>query len=372
MIRLPPSSLTADLARARRRRRGPRWQKAGGHNLILVFTEPDDLPRSALAGALQDLWGFTAVSLEYQPVGFGSHHWLAVNEAGERLYATADDLPGKRTGQDTTDHTLDRLRDAFGTALALREEAGLGFVIAPLRTAAGQAVARVSERYSLVIHPYVDGTVAGEDGEFTRAGDRKAVVDLLIQVHRARAGHPRTDDFVVPYLGRLQAMIDHPDGDGRSGPYAQPAQQLLRAHAGDLQSLIAAYGRLAARVAAQPERRVITHGEPHAGNVIIAAAGPVLIDWDTVLAAPPERDLWDLAGGDPSLLDYYAAVTGTAIDGTALSLYRLRFDLAEVSEYLCLFQAPHGDNADTQEAWRNLQHHLRPAERWPSLGGRSE
>jgi hypothetical protein len=339
-----------------------------------VFTEPDDLPHCALAGAVQDLWGFTAASLEYQPVGFGSHHWLVTGEAGEagkRLYATADDLAAKRrTEQDTTDHTFGRLRQAFGTALALREEAALDFVVAPLRTAAGQAVARVSERYSLVIHPYVTGTTAGQDGEFASAGDRKAVVDLLIELHRARAGHPSTDDFVVPHLDKLRAMIGHPGGDWRSGPYAQPAQQLLRAHARDLQVLITEYQSLGRRAAAQPERMVITHGEPHAGNVIATANGPVLIDWDTVLVAPPERDLWDLAGDDPALLDHYAGVTGTEIDPLALSLYRLRFDLAEVSEYLCLFQSPHEDTADTRESWKNLQHHLQPAERWPSLVGR--
>src|ERR1700733_2665306 len=87
---------------------GARLRKADGRNLIPVFTEPADLPRSALASALQDLWGFTAASLEYQPVGFGSHHWLATNGAGERLYATADDLAAKRrTAQDTTGHSFD-------------------------------------------------------------------------------------------------------------------------------------------------------------------------------------------------------------------------------------------------------------------------
>jgi spectinomycin phosphotransferase len=232
-------------------------------------------------------------------------------------------------------------------------------------------VARLSERYSLVVHPYVTGTVAGGDGEFTSAGDRKSVIDLLTQIHRARAGPPRADDFVVPRLDELQAVIRDPGGDWRSGPYAKSAQELLRAHARDLHVLIGYYRSLARKVAAQPERMVITHGEPHAGNVIATKTGLVLIDWDTVLLAPPERDLWALAGDEPSLLDRYAAATGTEIDHGVLSLYRLRFDLAEVCEYLFLFRSCHEDTADTQESWRNLQHHLRPAERWPSLVERS-
>jgi spectinomycin phosphotransferase len=336
-----------------------------------VFTEPDDLPKTILAGALQSHWRFTAVSVEYQPVGFGSHHWLATDGAGGRLFATANDLTAKRrTAQDTADDALDRLRHAFGTALALREEAGLDFVVAPLRTAAGPAVVRLSGRYSLVAHPYVTGTAAGEDGEFTHGGHRKDVVDLLIRLHGARAGGPRTDDFVVPRLDALQAVAPHSSEAWRGGPYAQPAQELLRTHARDLQALIAAYHHLASRTSAQPERMVITHGEPHGANVIVTADGLALIDWDTVLLAPPERDLWDLAGDEPALLDRYAAATGTEIDNEALLLYRLRFDLAEVAEYLSLFRSPHGDTADTQESWKNLQHHLRPAERWPDLTDR--
>jgi hypothetical protein len=97
-----------------------------------VLTEPDDLPDIAVADALQDLWGFTVASLEYQPVGFGSHHWLATDATGRRLFATADDLAAKRrTAHETTDDAFDRLCHAFGTAKALRGDAGLNFVVAP-------------------------------------------------------------------------------------------------------------------------------------------------------------------------------------------------------------------------------------------------
>lgn len=333
-----------------------------------MFTEPPDLPPSVLTGALADQWGFTAASLEYQPVGFGSHHWLATAPSGERLFATADDLIAKqRTAHDTADGVFGRLGHALRTALALRDEAGLTFVVAPLRTVAGQVAARLSGRYSLVVHPYVTGTEAGQDGEFTNPADRQAVVDLLTQVHRAQVSPPRADDFVVPHLDALQALIQQDHGAWRSGPYAQRAQDLLREHTGDLGTLIAAYHRLAGQAAAQPERMVITHGEPHAGNVIITADGLALIDWDTVLLAPPERDLWGLADDDPALLGYYTAATGTQIADEALSLYRLWFDLAEVGEYLTRFQSQHEDTADTEESWKNLQHHLRPAERWPTL-----
>lgn len=51
---------------------------------------------------------------------------------------------------------------------------------------------------------------------------------------------------------------------------------------------------------------VVTHGEPHPGNVIRTSHGLRIIDWTTVQMAPPERDLWmltsaftDMIGADP-------------------------------------------------------------------------
>jgi hypothetical protein len=74
-----------------------------------VFTRPDDLPEAVLAGALRDGWGFTPASLEYQAVGFGSHHWLATDARGGRVFATVDDLTARlRTRQDTADAAFGR------------------------------------------------------------------------------------------------------------------------------------------------------------------------------------------------------------------------------------------------------------------------
>jgi hypothetical protein len=328
------------------------------------------LPEGVIAEALEEFWDFRTSSLVYQPMGFGSHHWLATDPTGSRLFATVDDLLAKlHTVRDSADAAFARLAAAFATARALRTEAGLSFVIAPMPAANGQLVTRLSNQYSLVIHPYVDGEPAGQDGEFARAEDRHAVVDMLAQIHAARVGHPRADDFAVPKLDTVQVIIDQAGAEWDSGPYARPAQELLEVHVRDLSALIDAYKGMANRVAASPERMVITHGEPHASNVIATGGGLLLIDWDTALLAPPERDLSHLADDDPSVLRRYTEATGTTIDGEALTLYRLWWDLSEVAGYLDLFRAPHEDTADTRESWVNLKQYLRPAERWPMLVG---
>ncbi len=334
-----------------------------------MFTRPADLAQDALAEALCDRWQFAPASLEYQPVGFGSHHWLATSADGARLFATADHLAARlRTAADTTEAAFGRLRSAFATALSLRTDAALAFVVAPIPASDGQVLARLAGQYSLVVHPYLAGIQAGPDGEFADGRDRIATLNMLIQLHRAHAARPGTDDFIVPHLDALRSMLSEPGRTWPGGPYAEPARALLCAHAADLDVLITAYDDLAGRVAAREDRLVITHGEPHAGNVMITPdRGLVIVDWDTVLLAPPERDLWDMAGHDESILGRYTAATGVDIDREALTLYRLWYDLAEMGGYLTLFRGPHGQTADADESWRNLRHFLRPADRWPAL-----
>ena len=333
-----------------------------------MFTKPDDLPDDSLRDVLLDRWEFRAATLTYQAVGFGSHHWLAADASGGLVFVTVDDLVDKLySADDTTDASFGRLGRAFATALSLRQDAGLDFVVAPLPDVSGRVLARLGPRYSMLVHPYVQGRPTGHDGAFDSPDDRREVLDLLMALHAARAELPRADDFAVPLVTDLAEAMAEVAAPWQGGPYGICARDLLARHAADLSALLGAYAELAARVMARPDRFVITHGEPHSANVLRTPDGLMLVDWDTVLLAPPERDLWALAEADPSIPAAYAAATGVVIDDDALALYRLWYDLAEIAGYVSLFRGSHGDTADTAEAWRNLRHFLQPAARWPGL-----
>ncbi len=62
---------------------------------------------------------------------------------------------------------------------------------------------------------------------------------------------------------------------------------------------------LAGAVTAANRGLVITHGETHSDNFIRSSDGLVLVDWDTVGLAPPERDLWHVATADGDELARY-------------------------------------------------------------------
>jgi spectinomycin phosphotransferase/16S rRNA (guanine(1405)-N(7))-methyltransferase len=95
---------------------------------------------------------------------------------------------------------------------------------------------------------------------------------------------------------------------------------------------------------------VVTHGEIHPGNVMVTSKGWVIVDWDTVLIAPPERDLWRLAQGGRSVLRAYADATGTAPNEWLVDLYGIRWDLAEIASFAADFRKPHEDTEDSRKA----------------------
>lgn len=334
-----------------------------------MFTRPTDLDEGQLRAELAASWNFAAETLSYWPVGFGSHHWLAADGAGRQLFLTVHDLPQMLHSRlDSAQAAFGRLETAFGCALSLRREADLEFVIAPVPAVGGEVVRRLSDRYSLAVFPYLTDCEPGQVGPFPPA-DRPEIVRLLTDLHRATPKiAPQQCDFELQNADALHTAIESTGQPWLTGRYGERARVLLDQHTAGVIALMTAYVDLAAGARSRPERFVVTHGEPNARNVLRTPVGFVIVDWDFARLAPPERDLWELAETDPSVLAAYTDATGTAIDYGALALFRMWYDLSEIAGYIELFRADHHDTDDAAESWRNLRYFLRPAERWPDLG----
>ena len=150
-----------------------------------MFTKPDDLDAETIVAALATRWSFATIELVYQPVGFGSHHWLAVARTGDIRFLSVDDLRSNSvsTADGTASAAFARLQRALRTASALREEAGLDFVVAPLLSVDGDVLARLDKRYSMAVYPHLSGVSAGDHGEYRSAADRAAMLERVIALH---------------------------------------------------------------------------------------------------------------------------------------------------------------------------------------------
>jgi spectinomycin phosphotransferase len=72
-----------------------------------VLTPPTGLSHVDLAEVIGRAWGVGVVSLDYRPVGFGSHHWEATDDLGRRHFVTVDELsPESRISLDCTSARL--------------------------------------------------------------------------------------------------------------------------------------------------------------------------------------------------------------------------------------------------------------------------
>jgi spectinomycin phosphotransferase/16S rRNA (guanine(1405)-N(7))-methyltransferase len=329
-----------------------------------------DLADETIRSSLADHWAFDAEALEYEPVGFGAHHWRARGAGGDERFLTVHDLTAKRQDEhEPEDEVFERLVASFSAAAALAG-AGLDFVLAPTPGGDGRIADRMDHRFTLAVHPYLVGRPAGPWGEFESAADRIAVLELVVAVHRASEvalPFARVDDLAVPHVEEIPLALDALGEPWTGGPYGERARRLLDERAHGLGRLLVAHDHLRVAVLPQLDRAVLTHGEPHAGNVLVADGRFLLVDWDTALVAPPERDLWQLDPGDGSVVEAYRQATGRRLSREALDLYRLWWDLTEVGQYLGEMRRPHPDTTDMAESWKNLQHFLQPEERWPDL-----
>jgi spectinomycin phosphotransferase len=332
---------------------------------------PDEFDADALIRCLADDWGFDVDTIDYAPVGFGSYHWVVSDSDGRRGFVTVDDLDRKPWLGITRNSAFDGMVRAFGTAVALRD-AGLDFVLAPIPTGDSEAVRRIGVRYSVAVFPFVEGH-AGAFGEYDNAEDRAAVVPMVARIHLATSAVesivPRID-LDLPGRDSLEAGLRDINQTWSGGPYAEPARKALAARASDVAELLGLFDRLAHDVATRRIDRVVTHGEPHAANVIRTDTKRVLIDWDTVALAPPERDLWmliDDADDTGAEATAYADATGHQPDPVALDFFRLTWDLADLAAFVDVLRAPHRDSDDTLKVYNGLRKCVAIRDRWAAL-----
>ncbi|MFG2351809.1 phosphotransferase [Streptomyces phaeochromogenes] len=293
------------------------------------------------------------LSVSYAPVGFGDYHWQVIDEDGSPWFATVSDLEHKEHCGQGAAAALGGLRRAMETARTLRERDGLRFVVAPVPTEDGRSVAALNARYALAVFPHVAGR-SGEFGQRLSGAERDQVLELLAKLHGRKPPQTIPPTALEPAgLSSVHEALGELDDTWSGGPFAEPARELLAEHAAILRGCCAEFGQLSDEVRGRGAPLVVTHGEPHPGNLILGEEGYRLVDWDTVGLALPERDL-SLVSADPSELARYTQLTGRTPDTTALALYRLRWSLLDVAEYVEWFRSEHDRSEDTETAWEGF------------------
>lgn len=271
---------------------------------------------------------------------------------------TVDDLTEKGWLGSSRDEVFSALRTRFEVAAVVRERAELSWVLSPVRDREASVVSRLSQRYSIALFPYVEGLKPVLDQQGCHH-ERTQVIMMLADLHGSTSLVPEAPRHhpAIPELESLNGALQDLDRPWMGGPFSEPTRALLADHAGEVAALIAAFERHAPEMGDRAS--VLTHGEPHWGNVVGSGEGRlVMLDWDTVALAPPERDLWMLDSESGAEFDLYTNLTGRRIDPSAIRFYGLRWDLQDIALFTIQLREHHDENEDTRVASVALQRYL--------------
>ncbi len=318
---------------------------------------PITLDDNAIALALSGTWALEVDDVRYVPKGAGSYHWVA--EAGGRpaYFVTVDDLDSKPWIGARRDSTFEGLAAAYEAAWVLRNEADFAFVVGPRRSPKGTLILRLSEQYSMAVFPFVEGQ-SGTWGDPLTVPVRDVLLQELARLHQATVLpgiRLELRPLGVPERPLLAAALGALDRPWEGGPFSEPARHGLARQAANVTGWLDQLDMLSRRLGQADDEVVLTHGEPHPGNIIHTATGLRLVDWDTVALARPERDLWMLDTGAPGGLVRYEGLTGRRIGDTAMSFYRLAWTLSDIASMADRFRSPHRETQWMSDMWSEFQ-----------------
>lgn len=303
----------------------------------------------AVADAVAGGWGLQVGQVRYVPEGGGAYHWVGRAD-GLLWFITCDDLDTKPWLGTERDAVFDRLSAAYATAMALRGS-GADFVVAPLPAATGAPAARIDDRHSVSVFPYVHG-ISGRWGDSLARDKCEQLLAMLGRLHACDTAmyDLATRGLDVPGRPALEEAVASLDTPWHGGPFSDAARGELASHAAVVVDSLAELDTLTSHLDRLEPRLVLTHGEPHPGNLMRTAHGLVLIDWDTVASARPERDLWMLAEADSTLVDHYRDITGITPDPDALRAYRLVWALSDLAAFTAQLRTEHTNDPDAEWA----------------------
>lgn len=224
----------------------------------------------------------------------------------------------------------------------LLRENGIPNILAPLETQSGQLWSPLGE-HSAVLYPFVEGENAVDKGlteqqwtEFGRTLNAVHAPGIALQA----AGHLPRETIGIPSLTKVfevdEALAAH--------DLEHPAQQQLAVLWSEHRDLILHAGARAKQLGSTLQRAnlefVVCHSDIHAANIMVSGECFYLVDWDSPLLAPPERDLLFVVGSpiarrvlpkEEAL--FFAGYGDTQVNLEALTYFRYERAIEDIGEF---------------------------------------
>jgi spectinomycin phosphotransferase len=313
--------------------------------------EKPDLPDEQLIACLLQEYGLRIVQVDFLPLG---------NDLNTAVYRVVAD--------DGRPYFLKLRRGAFDEITVaiprLLSDQGMAQIIAPIATNTGRLWARM-DAFALILSPFV----AGQNGFEVDVSDRQRVeigaalkrIHTLALPESLRQRIPR--ETYAPYWRDLvRGYQARAEDTAFAEPVAGQLAAFLRAKRAIVDDLVLRAEQLGNLLQTRSLEFVLCHADIHAFNLLInASARLYIVDWDTLILAPKERDLMFVGSGIdnvwPSVREhalFYQGYGATEIDPIALAYYRFERIVEDIAAYCEQLLLTDQGGQDREEGLRQL------------------
>jgi spectinomycin phosphotransferase len=242
---------------------------------------------------------------------------------------------------------------------------GIKQVIPPLATKTGPLWANL-EPFKAILYPYVEGRNGVEaklsDQQWAQFGE------AIKKLHSTDSPASITKDvsretFSSKWRETVKASLMHIDNEVFEEPVAVKMALFLKSKRCEILKLVERAEELALAIQKQPIDYVLCHADMHGWNLIVDKEALYIVDWDTPIFAPKERDLMFIGAGiwDSGLTPdeeeslFYQGYGQTKINQDAMAYYRFERIIQDIGDYCeYIFLSDEGGD-DRMQCFEHLQ-----------------
>ena len=320
--------------------------------------EKPDITDSKIVACLHDAYGLNVAQFAFLPLGADRN--TAVYRA-----VTDDAAPyfvKLRSGSfnETTIIVPKRLHDQ-----------GIRQVIVPLPTRSQQLWADLGD-LKLMVFPFIEGCNGYETEmldhhwlEFGRALKAIHTAGLSTTITK----HLPIETYSDEWRERVRQFLELAAENAFHDRVAAELAGFLKAKCSEISALAKRAEDLAAVLQTRSQQFILCHADIHAGNILIDTDDQFyIVDWDTLILAPKERDLMYVGGGqflnkrtaEEEEALFYQGYGATQADPVALAYYRYERIVQDIAAYCEEILLTHGASKDRENGLRQLISQFEP------------
>ena len=318
--------------------------------------EKPNVSEANIRSCLVEHYGLATAQIVFLPIG-----------------ADKDTAVYRVIAQDRTVYFLKLRRgDAPDTPAVLAKllsDQGVKQTIAPIETIEQRPTSSF-ERYRLVLFPFVEGR-SGFDVELSDRNWADLGIGLRaihnVVVPPAILRQLQRETYSAHWREIVKAVLVGTDED-TVDPTAAKLAEFLRAKHDEILNIVDKAERLGTGLQGRSTEFVLCHADIHAGNVLIDAKDDLyIVDWDTAILAPKERDLMFVGGGVGGIWNkaedealFYQGYGQTKTDPAAIAYYRYERIVEDIAVTSQQIRSTDMGRDDREEGLRQLTRQFAP------------